>query len=128
PAPVNGIVKIFLAAAVAVPTPALACDCRTLFPGSPNFARHVDEVAAYYSVAADGVVERDGPYGWRLRVTRELKGTGAATYSIVLSSDCSVDPQTMNALVGKPVFLLLAPVSTQGSKDAYEAGRCVNFQ
>ena len=115
-----------LALALLTATPALACDCQTLIPGSPTFTREVAEIADYYAVAADGVLERNGPHAWRLRVTQELKGSRAPIYRIVLSSDCSLDPQTMDAMVGKKVFLLLTPASVDGAAGAYEAGRCVN--
>ena len=108
--------------------PVFACDCRTLVPSSPNYQRDLEEVAAYYAVAADGVVERDGDFQWRLRVTRELKGPGLRIYRIVLSSDCSIDPQEMNQMIGKTVFLLLTPSTVDGMTDAYEAGRCFNAQ
>jgi hypothetical protein len=106
-----------------VGAPAWACDCVTLLPGGPNFSRDLDAIANFYPIAAEGVVEADGPYAWRFRPTREYRGTKQASYRIELSSDCSLAPDEMKALIGKPVFLLLS-----GGPDRYEAGRCVNSQ
>jgi len=103
--------------------PALACDCVGLIPGSPNFTRDLDAIAKFYSVAAEGRVEVDGPHAWRFIPAREYRGSGKASYRIELSSDCSLAPGEMKALIGNPVFLLLS-----GGPDHYEAGRCVNLQ
>jgi hypothetical protein len=103
--------------------PALACDCVTLIPGSPNFERDIDAIAKFYPIAADGTVEADGPYAWRFRPAHEYRGPTQASYRIELLSDCSLGPDEMKALIGKRVFLLLS-----GGPDRYEAGRCVNLQ
>lgn len=102
--------------------PAAACDCITLDPKGPHFASDLDRIAQYYPVAAEGVVERDGPYSWRFRTTREYRGSGAASYPIDLISDCSLAPDEIGKIIGKPVLLLLA-----GGPDRYEASRCVNL-
>lgn len=103
-------------------SPAIACDCITLDPKLPRFASDLDRIALYYPVAAEGVVEADGPYAWRFRPTREYRGPGKASYAIDLVSDCSLAPDEMKRLIGKPVFLLLA-----GGPGRYEASRCVNL-
>ena len=105
-----------------VSTPAAACDCVRLDPSGPHFASDLDRIAKYYPVAAEGVLEADGDYAWRFRPTREFRGSTKASYAIELISDCSLDPQAMNAVVGKPIFLLLV-----GGPDRYEASRCVNL-
>jgi hypothetical protein len=102
--------------------PAAACDCIRLDPTGPHFASDIERIAKFYPVAAEGVLEADGQYAWRFRPTREYRGLGKASYAIELISDCSLDPQTMKGLIGKPVFLLLA-----GGPDRYEASRCVNL-
>ena len=102
--------------------PAAACDCVRLIPSGPHFAEDLDGIAKFYPVAAEGVVEADGPYAWRFRPTREYRGLGKASYTIDLISDCSLGPQEMQTIIGKPVFLLLA-----GGPDRFEAGRCVNL-
>ena len=102
---------------------ALACDCVTLIPGSPNFARDLDAIAGFYPVAADGVLQPDGAYAWRFVPTHEYRGPRQSSYRVELTSDCSLAPDEMDALIGKPVFLLLS-----GGPERYEAGRCVNRQ
>jgi hypothetical protein len=102
--------------------PAAACDCIRLDPKGPHFASDLDRIAKYYPVAAEGVVEADGEYAWRFRPTHEYRGPAKVSYPIELISDCSLEPQAMKALIGKPVFLLLA-----GGPDHYEASRCVNL-
>ena len=102
--------------------PALACDCVRLIPGSRHFASDLDAIAKFYPVAADGVLERAGAYGWRFTPTREYRGPKQASYRIELGSDCSLAPDEMNALIGRRVFLLLS-----GGPERYEAGRCVNL-
>ena len=108
-------------------SPAIACDCVRLVPGSANFDADLNRIAKFYPVAGDGVLEHDGPYGWRFTPTREFRGTGAKSYRIVLASDCSLDPAAMDAKIGRPVFLLLSPASSQNDAGAYEAQRCVNW-
>lgn len=103
--------------------PAFACDCVSLIPGSPRFERDLEAIASFYPVAAEGVVEADGPFAWRFTPTREYRGPKQGSYRIELSSDCSLAPDEMNALIGEPVFLLLS-----GGPERYEAGRCVNGQ
>lgn len=103
-------------------TPAAACDCITLDPKGPRFATDLDRIAQYYPVAAEGVLERDGEFAWRFRATQEYRGPGKASYRVELISDCSLEPAAMKAIIGKPVFLLLA-----GGPDRYEASRCVNL-
>ena len=122
-APRIALLAALSAALIATATPALACDCVSLIPGSPNFARDLDAIAKFYPVAAKGRVYADGPYAWRFAPTRELRGPKRSSYRIVLLSDCSLAPDEMKALIGKPVFLLLS-----GGPDRYEAGRCVNLQ
>ena len=117
------MLKWALIAAALTAGPALACDCVQLIPGSPHFQSDLDRIAQFYPVAAQGIVEADGPYAWRLRPTLEYRGTKQPSYRIELGSDCSLDPSEMNKLVGKSVFLLLG-----GGPDRYEAGRCVNLQ
>ena len=102
--------------------PAAACDCVGLDPKGPHFAADLDRIAEFYPVAAEGVVEADGPYAWQFRPTREYRGLGKATYAIDLISDCSLGPQEMQTIIGKPVFMLLA-----GGPDRFEASRCVNL-
>jgi len=104
-------------------SPAFACDCVRLIPGSSNFARDLDEIAKFYPVAAEGVIAADGPYAWRFTPIREYRGPGQSSYRIELGSDCSLGPDEMKAIIGKPVFLLLG-----GGPKRYEAGRCVNLQ
>lgn len=104
-------------------SPALACDCIRLIPGSPNFARDLDAIVKFYPVVGEGRIEADGPYAWRFIPTREYRGTGKHSYRIELSSDCSLAPGEMKSLIGKPVLLLLS-----GGPERYEAGRCVNLQ
>src|SRR4051794_12775620 len=72
--------------------PALACDCVRLIPGSPRFQSDVDRVAQYYPVAAEGVLEPDGPYAWRFRTEHEYRGPGLGSYPVELISDCSLAP------------------------------------
>lgn len=103
-------------------SPSLACDCVSLIPGSPRFESDLDRIVQYYPVAAEGLLEADGPYAWRFRPTREYRGPRQASYRVELGSDCSISPDEMKALIGKPVFLLLS-----GVPDRYEAGRCVNL-
>jgi hypothetical protein len=95
----------------------------SLISGSPNLARDLDSIAKFYPVAAEGRVEADGVYAWRFVPTREYRGPARASYRIELSSDCSLAPGEMKALIGRSVFLLLS-----GGPDSYEAGRCVNLQ
>ena len=101
--------------------PGWSCDCVTLLPDSPNFSQDLDAIAKFYPVAAEGLVEADGASAWRFKPTHEYRGPKQASYRIELSSDCSLAPNEMKALIGKPVFLLLS-----GGPDRYEAGRCVN--
>ena len=61
-------------------SPALACDCIRRDPQGPRFAEDLERIAKYYPVAAEGVVEADGPYAWRFRPTREYRGPGKASY------------------------------------------------
>jgi hypothetical protein len=116
------VVAFALAASLFWAAPAAACDCITLDPKGPHFTRDLDRIAQYYPVAAEGVVVADGPYSWRFRTTREYRGTGAASYPIDLISDCSLGPDEIGKIIGKPVFLVLA-----GGPDRYEASRCVNL-
>jgi hypothetical protein len=106
--------------------PALACDCVRLDPKAPRFAEDVGRIAQYYPIAAEGVLERDGPYAWRFHPTREYRGPGKPSYSITLISDCSLAPQELNAVLSKPIFVLLVegPGDHQGH---YEISRCVNL-
>lgn len=94
----------------------------TLFPGSARFEADLDRIVQFYPVAAEGVVEADGSYAWRFTPTREYRGPRQASYRIELGSDCSIDPGVMQAMIGKPVFLLLS-----GGPERYEAQRCVNL-
>jgi hypothetical protein len=120
-------VKIAIAVLLAVLSgPALACDCVRLDPKGPRFHSDLDRIVGYYPVAAEGALENDGPYAWRFIPTREHRGAGKRYYSISLISDCSLGPQELTALIGKPVFLLLA----EGSgiyQGRYEASRCINL-
>lgn len=116
------LVPIALFASLLWTGPAAACDCITLDPKGPHFASDLDRIAQFYPVAAEGVVEANGPYRWQFRPTREYRGTGAAAYPIDLLSDCSLAPDEIGKIAGKPVFLLLA-----GSPGRYEASRCVNL-
>jgi hypothetical protein len=95
----------------------------TLLPSSPRFERDLDSIARFYPVAAEGVLETDGPYAWRFKPTREYRGLKRSSYRIELASDCSLAPDEMKALIGRPVFLLLS-----GGPERYDAGRCVNRQ
>jgi len=113
--------------ALAAATPAFACDCVTLIPGGPRFQSDLDGIAQYYPVAADGILEADGPYAWRFTPTHEYRGPSQRAYRIELLSDCSLDPLEMKALLGKPIFLLLAEGQGQ-NRGSYEIGRCVNRQ
>jgi hypothetical protein len=97
-----------------------------LVPGSPQFESSVDRIALYYPVAAEGVIESDGPYAWRLRPTREYRGPRQASYRIELLSDCSLDPQAMRSVIGKTVFVLLSEGQGQ-NRGSYEIQRCVNL-
>ena len=114
------------AGAILIPGAAAACDCVRLFPESPRIEEDLDRIAAFYPVAAEGIIERDGEYFWRFTPTREFRGPGRKSYPIGLISDCSLAPDEMNAVVGKPVFALLVegPGDHQGR---YELNRCVNF-
>ena len=103
-------------------SPGLACDCIRLDPNGPNFAADLDRIAAYYPVAAEGVLESDGEFAWRFRPTHEYRGLKQASYPVELISDCSLGPDELGHIVGKPVFLLLA-----GEKNRFEISRCVNF-
>ena len=105
------------------PEAAFACDCVSLIPGSPRFTRDLDAIAGFYPIAAEGRLERDGQYAWRFVPTHELRGPKQPSYRIELASDCSIDPQEMSKLIGKPMFLLLS-----GGPERYEAQRCVNLQ
>lgn len=118
------VLKIGFCFALAAMTssPALACDCVTLFPGSPRFESDLDRIVQFYPVAAEGVLEADGPYAWQFRTTREYRGPRQVSYRIELGSDCSIAPDEMKGLIGRPVFLLLS-----GGPERYEAGRCVNL-
>jgi hypothetical protein len=111
-----------LLGSILISAPAAACDCVGLDPKGPHFAADLDRIAKYYPIAAEGVIEAQGDYAWRFSPTHEYRGPGKPSYAVELASDCSLDPQTMKALVGKPVFLLLA-----GGPDHYEANRCVNL-
>lgn len=116
------ILQALAFASILASTPAAACDCIGLDPKGPHFAADLDRIARYYPVAAEGVVEANGPYAWRFRPTREYRGLGKASYLIDLLSDCSLDPAEMKAIIGKPVFLLLG-----GGPDRFAASRCVNL-
>ncbi len=107
-------------------SPALACDCVRLDPNGPHFKADLDRVAEYYPVAAEGVLEGDGPYAWRFNPTREYRGPGKSSYSITLISDCSLAPQELNAVLGKPIFVLLAAGPGDHQRH-YEISRCVNL-
>ena len=111
--------------AIGCASPALACDCVRLDPAFPHFEEELDRIAAFYPVAAEGVVEAAGPYAWRFRPTHEYRGAGKPSYRLELLSDCSLDPIEMKKMIGKRVFLLLSR-GTGG--DSYEAQRCVNLQ
>ncbi|HUE78986.1 MAG TPA: hypothetical protein VMN38_05095 [Sphingomicrobium sp.] len=106
--------------------PVLACDCIRLDPKGSRFESDLDRIAEYYPVAAEGVLEKEGPYAWRFSPTREYRGRGKRSYPITLISDCTLGPQELAALVGKPVFVLLVegPGDHQGN---YEISRCVNL-
>jgi hypothetical protein len=108
--------------AALIPDAAAACDCVRLLPESPRFQADLDRIAAFYPVAAEGVLEVAGPYAWRFRPTQEYRGPGEQAYPIDLISDCSLAPDELRALLGKPVFVLLS-----GSGNHYEISRCVNF-
>ena len=123
PRPLTGLA--FVVALLAA-QPALACDCIRLNPKAPRFAEDVDRIAQYYPVAAEGVLEPDGPYAWRFNPTREYRGPGKKSYSISLISDCSLAPQELNPLVGKSIFVLLAE-GLGDHQGHYEISRCVNL-
>lgn len=106
--------------------PALACDCVRLIPGGPRFQADLDRMAAFYAVAAEGVVERDGPYHWRFTPSHEFRGPGQKSYPVELISDCSLAPNEVAAVLGKRIFALL--VEGPGDhKGRYELSRCVNL-
>ena len=116
-----------LAGLALAPAAANACDCIRLSHEAPRFKEEIDRIAAYYPVAAEGVLESDGSYRWRFVPTREFRGPAQKSYSIDLISDCSLAPDELNALLGMPVFALLA----EGAGDyrgRYELNRCVNLQ
>lgn len=117
---------LIAALVLASATPALACDCVRLIPGSARFEDDVNRIVAFYPVAAEGVVVSEGPYGWRFRPTREYRGRSQASYRIELLSDCSLDPQAMRSIIGKRVFLLLSEGEGQG-RGSFEIQRCVNL-
>lgn len=125
----DSVLAIFLATCLATlgASPALACDCVSLIPGGPRFESDIDRIAQYYRVAAEGVLEADGPYAWRFTPTREYRGPRLSAYRIELLSDCSLDPIALNTLLGRPIFLLLAEGEGQ-NRGIYEIGRCVNRQ
>ena len=104
-------------------TPAIACDCMRLDPAFVRFEADLDRIAEYYPVAAEGVLEANGPYAWKFRPSRELRGPGQGSYAIDLISDCSLGPNEIKPLLGRPVFLLLS-----GGPERYEVSRCVNLQ
>ncbi len=118
----------FLLASLAfAPAAANACDCVRLSPAYPRFQADLDRIAAYYPVAAQGLIKADGPYRWRFIPTREFRGPGKKSYSVDLISDCSLAPDEMNALIGRPILALL--VEGPGDhKGRYELSRCVNVQ
>jgi hypothetical protein len=105
----------------------MACDCIRLIPGGPHFAADLDRIVQYYPVAAEGVVSADGPSAWRFFPTREYRGRGLKSYPITLIIDCSLAPDEMKAVIGKPIFALLAegPGDHRGT---FELSRCVNLQ
>jgi len=117
----------FLLGLALIPGSALACDCVALLPDGPRFQADVDRIAAYYPVAAEGVLEADGAYAWRFTPTHEYRGPRQTAYRIQLLSDCSLDPLEVKSLIGKRVFLLLAEGEGQ-NRGTYEIGRCVNRQ
>ena len=102
--------------------PAMACDCVRLDPKGPHFNADLDRIAAYYPVAAQGVLESDGQFAWRFRPTREWRGLSQSSYRIELISDCSLGPDELRDIIGKPVFLLLS-----GDGKRFEISRCVNL-
>jgi hypothetical protein len=112
--------------ALASATPALACDCVRLIPGSPRFEDDIKRIVTFYPVVAEGVVESDGPYKWRFRPTREYRGPRQGSYRIELLSDCSLDPQALQSIIGNKVFLLLSEGEGQ-NRSSYEIQRCVNL-
>jgi hypothetical protein len=117
--------RLAILATAAAASPAIACDCVSLIPGSPRFEADLNAIAAHYPVAAEGVLEKHG-YDWRFRPIREYRGPKRPFYLVTLMSDCSLAPDELDRLVGKPVFLLLS--EGQGPYDGrYEAGRCVNL-
>lgn len=118
--------SLIVGAAICCSTPVLACDCIHLDPSFPNFETDLDRIEQFYPIAAEGVVEADGDFAWRLVPTREYRGPGKPFYRIELHSDCSLDPIEMKKLIGKSVFLLLSPGAGQ-NREGYEAGRCVNL-
>src|SRR4051794_37831380 len=97
-------IQLGLALAIMSATPTLACDCLSLIPGSPRFESDLDGIVQFYPVVAEGAVEVDGPYAWRFTPTREYRGPRQESYRIELGSDCSIAPDEMKALIGKPVF------------------------
>jgi len=106
--------------------PAAACDCIRLIPNGPHFNSDLDRIAQYYPVAAEGVLEADGPYAWRFRPTREYRGPRKQSYPVTLISDCTLAPEELTTLIGKPIFVLL--VERPGDhKGSYELSRCVNL-
>lgn len=114
---------LVFAAGMAGASPALTCDCIRLDPQGPHFAADLDRIAAYYPVAAEGVLETEGEFAWRFRPVREYRGLKAASYKIDLISDCSLAPDELRAIAGKPIFVLLS-----GNGDRFEISRCVNLQ
>jgi hypothetical protein len=101
--------SVALSLALIASAPAWACDCVRLIPGSPSFNADLDAIAKHYP--------------WRFTPTREYRGPKQASYRIELASDCSLAPDEMKAIIGRPVLLLLS-----GGPDRYEAGRCVNLR
>lgn len=106
-----------------LPAAASACDCITLSPDFPRFESDLDRIAAYYPVAAEGVLAADGPYAWQFRATKEYRGPRQASYRVELVSDCSLGPDEITPLIGRSIFLLLS-----GGPERYEVSRCVNLQ
>ena len=112
-----------LAAALLCSSPALACDCVTLIPGGPHFATDLERISAFYPVASEGGIRidrRDGSF--RFFPSHEVRGRGQSSYVLDQISDCSLSFEDLRAIVGKPVFLILA-----GGPEKYEVGRCINL-
>lgn len=108
---------------LAAATPALACDCVRLMPGSPHFERDIARLVDHATVIAEGVLIAPD----RFRATRVLKGPRSAEYRIGLADgvvgDCTLYGRELDQRIGDPTVIVL-----EGGPSGYAVSRCSNYR